>query len=124
LTILAPVLLIGTLFFGCFEFACFGIILSAPPTDMPSTIMMLSFLVKFPLLFISPIFIPIAASPWTVFSPLTPFIDLVNYSFSGSSYFGSWGILIDIGILALWTAFFLTVGLLLHKKTLYKRFKG
>ncbi len=124
LTIIAPVVLVGALILGCFAFACFGIVLSSPPTEMPSTIMIISFLVKFPLLFISPIFIPVSVSPWTVVSPLTPFIDMVNYSFSGVSYFGTWGVLIDVGLMLLWTLFFLSIGLLLHKKTLYKRFKG
>ncbi len=122
LSIIAPLVLIVALFLGCFAFACFGVILSAPPTDMPSNTMILSFLIKFPLLFISPIFIPIESAPWTVISPLTYFIDLVNFSFSGASYFGAFGVLIDLGILLLWIAFFLFFGIILHKKTLHKRF--
>lgn len=123
LILVAPLVLIAGLFLGCFAFACFGVILSAPPTNMPSNIMILSFLIKFPLLFISPIFIPIETAPWTVISPLTYFIDLVNYSFSGTSYFGAFGVLIDFGILLLWIVFFLFIGIVLHKKTLYKRFR-
>jgi len=60
-------------------FSSFSVLLSAyPPTDVPSTVMMISNLVKFPLVFISGVFIPIwELQDWgriiASFSPLTYF---------------------------------------------------
>ncbi len=124
LTLISPIVLIFALISGCFCFACFGIILSSPPTDMPSNVMVLSTFIKFPLLFISPLFMPIESAPWTVISPLAYFVDLINFAYSGKSYFGPWGLLIDFGIIILWTLIFLAVGISVHKKTLQKRFRG
>jgi len=109
---------------AAFCFASFGILLSAyPPTDIPATVMMVSNLVKFPLVFISGIFIPI----WEIhdlgriiasFSPLTYFTDLVNYCIKGTSYYS---VLVDFIILTGFTALFLTAAIRIHGKTLSKR---
>ena len=124
LLLVNPLTLVLAIIMGCFSFGCFGMILSAPPTDSPSNIVILTMLTKFPIIFISPIFVPIQAVPWTIISPLTPFIDIINYSFSGLSYFGTFGPLLDIGLMALWTSIFILIGFNLHKKTLNKRFKN
>lgn len=70
------------LFVANFCFAALSVLLSAyPPTDIPATAIMLSSLVKFPLVFISGIFIPVDQLPpeGTVVastSPLTYFTDM------------------------------------------------
>lgn len=118
------IIFIIAIILGAFCFACFGMILSSPPTDMPANIMIISLLIKFPLLFISPLFIPIKMAPWSVVSPLTYFIDLINCSYSGHSAFGVFGVVLDISVLFGWTVLFFFIGLLLHKKTIRKRFKN
>ena len=105
-------------------FAAFSVLLSAyPPSDVPASAMMLSSLVKFPLIFISGVFIPVQEMPeWAriiaLFSPLTYFTDLARYSIGGASYLSP---LIDFLILAAFTAFFLTLSIKLHERTLPKR---
>jgi len=109
---------------AAFCFASFGILLSAyPPTDIPSTVMMVSNLVKFPLVFISGVFIPI----WEIHdwgriiasvSPLTYFTDLVNYCTQGTSYYS---VYVDFAALIGFTSLFLIVAIRLHERTLPER---
>ena len=82
-------------------FSAIGMLLAVPPSNVPSNIMMLTSLIKFPLVFISGIFIPLGQIPaWglalSVCSPLTYFTDLVRYAFTETHYFPVW---IDIGAL-------------------------
>jgi ABC-2 type transport system permease protein len=106
---------------AAFCFASFGILLSAyPPTDVPSTVMMISNLVKFPLVFISGIFIPIhgwGRIPASI-SPLTYFTDLVNYCTRGNSYYS---VFVDFAALIGFTLLFLIVAIKIHEKTLPER---
>ncbi|MCX6691498.1 MAG: ABC transporter permease, partial [Methanoregula sp.] len=100
-----------------------GMLLAVPPTNVPSNIMMLSSLIKFPLIFISGIFVPLAQMPaWglvlSVFSPLTYFTDIVRYSFTGTHFFAVW---IDIAALAVFTLLFTVGTMYLHKMTMPKR---
>ncbi len=85
--------------------------------------MMLSSLIKFPLVFISGIFIPLEQMPpWglalALFSPLTYFTDLVRYAFTGAHYF-----LVEADIVALvvFTVAFTAGTMYLHKRTMPKR---
>jgi len=109
---------------GAFCFASFSILLSVyPPTDIPATVMMLSSLVEFPLVFISGVFIPIEEMPplgktIASFSPLTYFTDLAKYSIQGTSYYPvAW----DLTILLTFTILFLAAAIKLHEKSLPKR---
>ena len=102
-------------------FASFGVLLSAyPPTDVPSTVMMVSNLVKFPLVFISGVFIPIQGWGRIVasVSPLTYFTDLVNYCTQGNSYYS---VFVDFVALIGFTLLFLIVAIKIHEKTLPER---
>jgi ABC-2 type transport system permease protein len=107
-----------------FCFASLSILLSVyPPTDVPATVMMLSSLVRFPLVFISGVFIPVEEMPtWArtiaSLSPLTYFIDLARYSTNGISYYS---ISIDLTVLAVFTLIFLVVSIKLHEKFLPQR---
>ena len=104
-------------------FSAIGMLLAVPPTNVPSNIMMLSSLIKFPLVFISGIFIPLEQMPpWgmalAVCSPLTYFTDLVRYSFTGTNYFPVPG---DIAALAMFTVVFTAGTMYLHKRTMPRR---
>jgi ABC-2 type transport system permease protein len=85
--------------------------------------MMLSSLIKFPLVFISGIFIPLEQMPsWglalAICSPLTYFTDLVRYAFTNTHYFS---VLNDIAALALFTLVFTGGTMYLHRRTMPKR---
>ncbi len=107
-----------------FCFASLGILLSVyPPTDVPATVMMVSSLVKFPIVFISGVFVPIGhMHDWGIkiasISPLTYFTDLVTYSITGVSYFS---IQTDLAVLVFFTALFLVASIKLHEKFLPQR---
>ena len=109
---------------GTFCFASFSILLSAyPPTDTPASVMMLSSMVKFPLVFISGIFIPIEQLPvWgktiSSISPLTYFTDLARYSIQGVSYYP---IELDLIALVAFTIVFLVTAVKVHERTMQKR---
>jgi ABC-2 type transport system permease protein len=119
-----PLLLCFGLVLSNFCFASFSILLSAyPPTDNPATIMMLSSMVKFPLVFISGVFIPLGELPvWgkiiASISPLTYFTDLVRYSIQGTSYYP---LAADILALIVFTVAFLFVAIKIHEHTILRR---
>ncbi|OPY39079.1 MAG: ABC-2 type transporter [Methanoregula sp. PtaU1.Bin051] len=117
LTLLAAVLLAAC----CFS--AIGMLLAVPPTNVPSNIMMLSSLIKFPLVFISGIFVPLEQMPsWglvlAVCSPLTYFTDLVRFAFTDGNYFP---VTVDIAALSVFTLVFTAVTMVLHKRTMPKR---
>jgi ABC-2 type transport system permease protein len=104
-------------------FSAIGMLLAVPPTNVPSNIMMLSSLIKFPLVFISGIFVPLEQMPaWglalAVLSPLSYFTDLVRYSFTETHFFPVW---VDIAALAVFTLVFTVGTMYLHKRTMPKR---
>ncbi len=107
-----------------FCFASLSILLSVyPPTDVPATVMMLSSLVRFPLVFISGVFIPVEEMPaWArtiaSASPLTYFIDLARYSTAGISYYS---IPTDLAVLTAFALLFLVVSIKLHDRFLPQR---
>ena len=103
-------------------FSSFSLILSVPPTDTPANTMILTILVKFPIIFISPLFMPISSSPLAVISPLTYFLDIINFAFGFESYFGATGYLFDFGILILFTLLSILAAFILHEVTITKRF--
>jgi len=109
---------------AAFCFSAFSILLSAyPPSDTPATVMMISTLVKFPLIFISGVFIPIGKMPfWSrIFasiSPLTYFIDLVRYSTQRASYYP---VMINFIALVFFAVIFLVGAVKIHERTLPER---
>jgi ABC-2 type transport system permease protein len=106
-------------------FASLSVLLSVyPPTDIPATVMMLSSLIKFPLVFISGVFVPIEQLPeWGKIvasaSPLTYFTDLTRYTISGISYYSA---PVDLAVLTAFTLVFLISSVKLHEKFLPQRF--
>ena len=117
------VILLG-IFVAAFAFSTFSLILSAPPTDAPHNTMILTILVKFPMIFLSPLFMPIQSAPFALISPLTYFIDIINIGLGEASAFGTYGLLLDFCILLAFGFAFLFLAFFLHGKTLQKRFRG
>jgi len=123
LSLIHGITLLAAIFLAACCFSAIGMLLAVPPTNVPSNIMMLSSLIKFPLVFISGIFIPLEQMPsWglalAVFSPLTYFTDLVRYGFTDSYYFPVW---IDMAVLAVFTLVFTAGTMFLHKRTMPQR---
>ena len=123
LSLLHGIMMLTAILLAAVCFSAIGMLLAVPPTNVPSNIMMLSSLIKFPLVFISGIFIPLEQMPpWglvlAVFSSLTYFTDLVRYGFTDSYYFPVW---IDMAVLAVFTLVFTAGTMYLHKKTMPQR---
>ncbi|MCK4421508.1 ABC transporter permease [candidate division WOR-3 bacterium] len=120
--ILSLTLIVGTIL-AAFCFSSLGLVISAPPTDNPSNIMMLSSLIKFPLIFISGVFVPISKmGQWKIISfisPLTYYTDLARYSVEGSNYFSP---NVDLLVLFGFSILFFVIAVKGHKKSLSKRF--
>jgi ABC-2 type transport system permease protein len=80
-------------------------------------------MIKFPLVFISGIFIPVQELPsWgqalASLSPLTYITDLCRYSFQGSCHYP---VVVDIGALLVFLAVFMVIAIKLHERSLPKR---
>jgi len=122
-TVTHPFILAMGIILAAFCFSAMGLIFSSTPTSMTSTVMMISTMVKFPLVFISGIFIPIGELPqWgqvlASASPLTYITDLCRYSFQGTNYYPIW---MDIAALVIFLIIFMTAAVKLHDKSLPKR---
>ena len=116
-------LIITAIIISAFVFACFGLIMAAPPIKNPGNTMVLQIFIKFPILFISPLFMPISSLPTAVVSPLTYCLDIINVGLGEISAFGPYGLLIDFGILLGFGLGFLFIAFAIHQKTLERRFK-
>jgi ABC-2 type transport system permease protein len=122
---IAHVLVFGmAMAFAAVCFAALSILLSAyPPTDTPGNTMMLASMVKFPMVFVSGVFLPLGQMPeWgrlvAYFSPLTYYTDLVRYSTDGAGYFP---VLLDFAALAIFTIIFMVAAIKVHEKVLTRR---
>jgi len=102
------ILLTGILL-ASFCFSSLGVLLASPSVRAPSHIMMFSSLIRFPLIFISGIFIPLEnlhgiARILTYLSPITYLVDIFNFSFKGES---SISLIIDFAALFAFTVVFI-----------------
>ena len=118
-----PWLLAAGMFIASVCFSAIGMLFSTMPTDTTANVMMLSTLVKFPLIFISGVFIPLETlSIWGVtlasISPLTYFIDLARYCVGTGGYFPP---LVDIAALSAFTITLLTAAVILYHRSLPRR---
>ena len=89
-----PLLIVGIVM-GALSFASLGVLLAAPPTSSPSSIMLLSNLVRLPLLFVSGVFLPLGQMPiwarWIApLSPLSYACALIRSAFGHSAFFPTW----------------------------------
>ena len=108
---------------GALCFAALGNMFSVPPTSLPATSNMLSSSVKFPLTFISGIFIPLEEMPaWgriiSYISPLTYFTDIARHSIQGEGFIP---LPVDLAMLFVFAAAFLILTMKLNEKTMPRR---
>jgi len=123
ITVSSPVVFAVAVILAAFCFASLGNVFSIPPTNLPSTVNMIASVVKFPVVFISGIFIPLDQLPvWgqaiAYISPLTYFTDIARSSIQGQSHLP---LVIDFLALLGFTALFLAVAMKLHQKTMPRR---
>jgi len=114
------------LFFGIlsasFCFSSLGVLLASPSVRSPSHIMMFSSLIRFPLIFISGIFIPLEklhgiGRSLSYFSPITYLVDIFNFSFTGKSQYP---LISDFAVLILFSGIFIFLSNRFHKRNLMK----
>lgn len=122
-TISNLIVLITTIILASICFAALGSLFSSLPTDKPANVMMLSNLVRLPVIFISGVFVPVGNLPeWAQiisrFSPVTYVTDLTRMSFGQNYYFT---LVSNFLILIGFTVLFLTLALYFHNKTMVKR---
>ena len=103
--------LILALCLAVFCFSALGSLVSALPTEMPQYVMMLANLIRFPLVFMSGVFIPLKELPaWAqflaYFSPLTYPVDLFRWALGEGNfiniYFSYFMLLVFIAVFVLW----------------------
>lgn len=107
---------------GSVAFAALGTLLASPSTDNPSNIMMLSSLIRLPLIFISGIFIPLSQldGPYfilTSLSPLTYLVDLFHAALNGDAVYPAW---IDMLVLGFVIVLFIASAKIIQKRNLVK----
>ena len=117
----APVgvsLLLPGILLAAVSFAALGSLLAAPRTDNPSQVMMLSNLVRLPLIFISGVFVPLAEMPvWSKpilpLSPLSYATDIIRAAYGAESYFGVW---LDLVMLVVFAVLLVGAALFFHRR--------
>ncbi len=117
-SITGPLLLAAGVLLGALSFAALGVLLASPPASGPASIMLLSNLVRLPLLFISGVFVPIAEMPawarWVApVSPLSYAGDLIRGAFGQPMYFPGW---LNMVMLIAFTAALMWGALQFHRR--------
>jgi len=107
---------------GSVCFAALGTLLASPTTNNPSNIMMLSSLVRLPLIFVSGIFIPLSQlGGWewilTSLSPLTYLVDLFHAAFNGDAVYPAY---VDAGVLVIIILLFIYFAKIIQQHNLVK----
>jgi len=114
-------LIIGTIL-AAFCFSSLGSLISVPPSDTPANTMMLATLIKFPLIFISGIFVPISEMGYfrsiSYLSPLSYYTDILRNTIQGDGYFGD---AINLLVLFVFSVILFTLSIKLHAKFIPKR---
>jgi len=121
--IVDPFILIIAILLGSICFSTMALLLSFPPVNQPAPIQMLSTLVKFPLMFISGVFVPLSQLPeWArivaSISPLTYFTDIARYATGGESHYS---IAVNLLALVAFTVVSWVVAVKLHNRTMPMR---
>jgi len=113
-----PGLLAAGILLGAFSFSTLGLAFGSIPTTNPGDVQMPSTLLRWGLLFISGVFIPLsqmspAAQAVAYLSPLTYAQDLMNHAVLGSGLIRPW---LDLAVLLLSGVLFLWPSLWLHQR--------
>ena len=116
--VVSPGRLLAGVVLGAVAFSALGVLLAARGTDAPSEVMMLSNLVRLPLIFVSGVFVPLAElaawSQWVgVLSPLSYCVDLVRASLGETGLFPPW---VSVGALVAFAAAFVALAALFHRR--------
>jgi ABC-2 type transport system permease protein len=122
-SIVNPLVLIVAILLGSICFATASLLISTPPVSAPQVSQMISSVIKFPLIFISGVFVPLSEMPAVArsiayISPLTYFTDLARYAMGGTNYFS---VGIDIAVLVAFTIVTWILAVKIHNRTLPMR---
>jgi len=117
-SIAQPALMIAGIFIGSFTFSTMGLIFGSIPTRNPGDVQMPSTLIRWVLLFISGVFVPLAdmstvARGLSYISPLTYAQDLMNHAVLGTGELALW---LNLSVLFLSGIIFLLPSIKLHKR--------
>lgn len=117
-TIAQPGLLAAGISLGAVAFSTLGLIFGSIPTNNPGDVQMPSTLLRWGLMFVSGVFIPLsemmpAARAIAYLSPLTYAQDLMNHAVMGSGVINVW---LDMAVLLLTSILLLWPSILLHKR--------
>ena len=113
-----PWLLVAGVILGSFSFSALGLIFGSIPTRNPGDVQMPSTLLRWGLLFISGVFIPLAemapaARAVAYISPLTYAQDLMNHAVQGAGLLSPW---LDLAVLLVSGALFLLPSVKMHQR--------
>ena len=111
-------LMIGGIIIGSFTFSTMGLIFGSIPTRNPGDVQMPSTLIRWVLLFVSGVFVPLSemstvARGISYISPLTYAQDLMNHAVLGTGELALW---LNLSILFLSGIIFLLPSIKLHKR--------
>ncbi len=117
-SIAQPALMIAGIFIGSFTFSTMGLIFGSIPTRNPGDVQMPSTLIRWVLLFVSGVFVPLSemstvARGISYISPLTYAQDLMNHAVLGMGELALW---LNLSILFLSGVIFLLPSIKLHKR--------
>ncbi len=117
-TVAHPGLLLAGMLLGAFAFSALGLIFGSIPTRNPGDVQMPSTLLRWGLLFVSGVFIPLeemapAARAVAYLSPLTYAQDLMNHAVPGKGLLSPW---LDLTVLLATGVLFLIPSLALHRR--------
>jgi len=117
-----PLIIVGIVI-SAFCFSSLGLLFSAYPSNIPATVMMISALVRFPMIFISGIFVPVDQLPalgrfFAFLSPLTYFTDITRFCLGLKPFFP---VYMDFAVLIGYTLLLFGLSVKLHEKALLKR---
>ncbi len=118
-SIAQPWLLAAGVFLGSFSFSALGLIFGSIPTRNPGDVAMPSLLLRWGLLFVSGVFIPLAemapvARALAYLSPLTYAQDLMNHAVQGMGLLNPW---LDLALLLLMGILFLVPSVKMHQRS-------
>jgi ABC-2 type transport system permease protein len=107
---------------GTLSCSALGVLIVSPGSDNPPNVMIFSNLIRFPLIFISGIFVPLSqVQGWGLTlaycSPLTYLADLFNAAMTGTSVFSPF---VDCGVLIALLAGFILAARVIQKRNMMK----
>ncbi len=117
-----PALFILGFILGTLSCATLGVLLASPASNNPPNVMIFSNLIRFPLIFISGIFVPLSQMQGlgltlAYCSPLTYMVDLFNLAMAGTSVLSP---IVDCGVLIIASAGFILFTKVIQKRNMMK----